>query len=84
MINYYCAMHSLRGGQNAHCPGLRRAHELHVSGCGRRWGGTFLAQNNKIKGQPGAPEAVLEPSRLEGQRDDHNLSPLYCKIMDER
>ena len=38
----------------------------------------------KIKGQPGAPEAVLEPSRLEGQRDDHNLSPPYCRIMDER
>jgi hypothetical protein len=25
------------------------------------------------KGQPGAPEAVLEPSRLEGQLDDYQL-----------
>ena len=46
-----------------------------------RWEEGFLLT---VKGQPGAPEAVLEPSRLEGQRDDHNLSPLYCKIMDER
>ena len=52
-----------------------------LAGAEKFWEGLFLL---KIKGQPGAPEAVLQPSRLEGQRDDHNLPPLYCEIMDER
>jgi hypothetical protein len=38
---------------------LRRIDERKVTNAGR----------NK-KGQPGAPEAVLEPSRLEGQLDE--------------
>ena len=33
------------------------------------------------KGQPGAPEAVLEPSRLEGQFDDPKLPERCCKMM---
>jgi hypothetical protein len=29
----------------------------------------IVAGEKKLKGQPGAPEAVLQPSRLEGQLD---------------
>ena len=42
--------------------------------------GTNLPARNQ-KGQPGAPETVPQPSRLEGQLDDFTLPPACCKMM---
>jgi hypothetical protein len=81
MVNYHSAYAHSKRGQTQPARATQDSRTVMLAGAEKFWEGPFLL---KIKGQPGAPEAVLKPSRLEGQRDDHNLSPLYCEIMDER